>query len=39
MGTSPDQVILNEDGTPGSADFSLKADDTATLADAVLVTS
>ena len=38
-GTPPNQVTLNALGTPGSGEFSLKADDTATLGSAVLVTS
>jgi len=38
-GTVPNQVTLNEAGNPGAGEFSLKADDTATLAAAVLVLS
>ena len=38
-GTAPDQVTLNASGSPGAGEFSLKANDTDTIASAVLVSS
>jgi len=37
--TSATELTLNTDGTPGAAEFSLKADDDDTVADAVQVTA
>ena len=38
-GSAPNQVTLDASGSPGDGEFSLKADDSATLASAVLVSS